>query len=188
MRPAVFLDRDDTLIRNADLDWSLMPGVTRGDLARPDLVDLLPGAYDACRDLRHAGFTLIIVTNQGGVARGHYGLPQVDATNIRLEQMLNDHGSPLISACYSCPYHPNGAVPGFTKEHPWRKPNPGMILAAAEDHDLDLSVSWIIGDKQRDLDAGINAGLAPERCLLVADGAYPSLFEASRTILGTLGG
>lgn len=153
--PAIFLDRDDTLIACR----SIIPD---GDLGDPDLVRLLPGAAEACRALRHAGFALVVVSNQGGVARGRYTADAVRAVNCRLNDLL-DHA---IDAFYFCPYHPRGLVPEFTREHPWRKPAPGMILDAAAAMSLDLSRSWLIGDAERDCQAGRAAGLLGRTILL----------------------
>lgn len=175
MRPAVFLDRDDTLIRNADLDYP--EGVTPGDLLDPARIELLPGARNTCARLSDAGFALVVITNQGGVARGSGTLDDMNACNRRLQELI-----PELDAVYACPYHPRGLVPAFTREHPWRKPHPGMIHAAARDLELDLSVSWLIGDAERDIDAGMNAGLHPARCLLLGP-ELPTLRAAAARIL-----
>ena len=97
---------------------------------------------------------LVVVSNQGGVARGKYGCDAVDAVNARLNELLGG----LITAFRYCPYHPKGSVRSFTREHPWRKPAPGMLLDAADALGLDLSASWMVGDKLRDCQAGRSAG------------------------------
>lgn len=147
LTPATFLDRDDTLIHCDD-------ATPDGDLGDPALVRLLPGVLDGCRALKLAGFKLVVVSNQGGVARGKYGVAEVEAVNARLNQLLNQ----LIDAFYFCPYHPQGTVPEFKREHPWRKPQPGMFLAAAAAMRLDIARSWAIGDRVRDCVAGKFAG------------------------------
>ncbi len=145
--PATFLDRDDTLIH--------CDGVAQGgDLGDPALVKLLPGVAEGCRALKDAGFTLVVVSNQGGVARGKYGVTDVERVNARLNQLLDG----LIDAFYFCPYHPSGTVAEFAREHPWRKPQPGMLLDAATALSIDLARSWTVGDKQRDIEAGQAAG------------------------------
>ena len=137
----------------------------------PTLVRLLPGVLEGCRALKQAGFALVVISNQGVVARGGAPLEQVEAVNARLCTLLSDTaGRPLIDAVYFCPFHPKGSVPRFASEHPWRKPAPGMILAAAEEIELDLPHSWLIGDAARDVAAGVAAGLAPGRCLLLGEG------------------
>ena len=73
----------------------------------------------------------------------------------------------LLRAIYFCPFHPDGRIARFAREHPWRKPAPGMILAAAQDFGIDLSASWLVGDQDRDVGAGLAAGIAPARCLLL---------------------
>lgn len=154
-RPAVFLDRDDTLIACR----SVTPD---GDLGDPGRVRLLPGAAESCRRLKQAGFALIVVSNQGGVARGKYPTAAVDAVNQRVNELLGG----LIDAFLYCPYHPAGVVPEFRREHPWRKPAPGMILDAAAALGLDLARSWVIGDAERDCRAGHAAGLQERTILL----------------------
>lgn len=188
MRPAVFLDRDDTLIANRSLP--AVPGQRPGDLADPARVELLPGAHRACQLLKDAGHALVIITNQGVVARGGATLDQVNATNDRVCALLaGPSGSSLIDAVYCCPYHPQGSVPAYAREHPWRKPAPGMLLAAADDLGLDLTRSWLIGDAPRDRQAGIAAGLDPARCLLIADSPQgpASVLDAARIIAASCG-
>jgi len=158
-RPAVFLDRDDTLIECRGLPPPPPPAAA-GDLVDPEFVRLLPGVVDGCAALRRAGFSLVVVTNQGVVARGGADLAAVERVNDRLRVLLTVKGQCLIDAVYYCPFHPKGAVPEFTREHPWRKPRAGMLLAAAAELGLDLERSWLIGDAERDLEAGVAAGLA----------------------------
>ncbi len=142
-RGAVFLDRDNTVIHND------------GDLGDPEAVVLLEGAASALTALHQAGWPLIVITNQGGVARGRYGEQDVRAVHERVQSLLGD--TPVLDWLW-CPYHPNGTVPEFTREHPWRKPQPGMLLEAASRHDIDLQASWLIGDQDRDIAAGAAAG------------------------------
>jgi len=163
VRPAIFLDRDDTLMEANSLPPPPPPGA-RGDVVNPELVKLLPGAKDGCERLKQAGFALVVVSNQGVVARGAGTMQQVQDVNARLAELL---GGNLIDAFYFCPFHPKGNVPEFTREHPWRKPAPGMILAAAVELELDLSQSWLIGDAQRDIEAGLAAGLPKSHCILL---------------------
>lgn len=163
LQPAVFLDRDDTLIDTT--------AVTRGsghegDLGDPELVRLLPGVAESLARLADAGYRLVVFSSQGGVARGRYPLAALEAVNDRLRALLHAAGVRL-DAVYACPFHPGGSVPRFTAEHPWRKPAPGMILAAAAELGLDLSRSWAIGDKPRDIESAIAAGIAHERAILL---------------------
>ncbi len=168
-RPAVFLDRDDTLIRNRTLPPPPLPAAP-GDLVDAALVEVLPGALKACAQLASLGLPLIVVTNQGVVARGGLTLDGLEAIHDRLDDLLVlGDGTPLLTALYACPYHPKGTVEPFNLEHPWRKPQPGMFLQAAEDHELDLSQSWMVGDASRDIEAAMAAGIAAERSLLIGD-------------------
>ncbi|MEM1098773.1 MAG: HAD-IIIA family hydrolase [Planctomycetota bacterium] len=146
-KPAVFLDRDNTLIRND------------GDLGDPAKVELLQGAAMAVASICGLGFRTVVVTNQGGVARGKYGEADVDAVHDRLAEMIADKANGAhVDAFYFCPYHPKGSVPQYTREHEDRKPQPGMLLRAAKDHGLDLHRSWMVGDALRDVEAGKAAG------------------------------
>ena len=149
VEPAIFLDRDNTLIANG------------GDLGDAESVRLLDGAAEALSQLREAGYRLVVVTNQGGVARGKFTEADVDAVHQRIAQLLDDelHQSGMIERFYYCPYHPEGTVTEYRRDHPWRKPNPGMILQASRDMELDLEHSWVIGDQDRDIAAGRAAGL-----------------------------
>jgi len=177
-RPAVFLDRDDTLIEARSLPPPPPPAAP-GDVCDPAMVRPLPGVREACARLKRAGFLLIVVSNQGVVARGGATLARIEEVNARVRQFLPD-----LDAVYICPYHPRGTVPEFTREHPWRKPAPGMIRAAAADHHIDLASSWLVGDSQRDIDAGIAARIPAAQCLRIGpDGRLPDLVAATDVIL-----
>lgn len=185
MRPAIFLDRDDTLIENRDLPWAEI-GAPPGDLCNPEYVRLLPGVREACEHMANAGYSLVAVTNQGLVARGVGSIDDVERTNARLHELLTVGAQRLLERIYYCPFHPQGTVAPFNRDHPWRKPAPGMILAAADELGLDLSRSWLVGDAKRDVEAGRAAGISAKRCLLVGgNSALPDLGAASRVILGT---
>ncbi len=148
LQPAVFLDRDNTLIHND------------GDLGDPGSVRLIDGVAAGLRALRDAGFRLIVVTNQGGVARGLFSEADVDSVHMRIAHLVDEAAQfpHLIDRFYYCPYHPEGTDPEYRREHPWRKPSPGMMLQAARDMHLDLASSWLIGDQPRDIAAGKAAG------------------------------
>jgi D-glycero-D-manno-heptose 1,7-bisphosphate phosphatase len=180
MKKAVFLDRDDTLMAANVLPPPPPPGA-RGDVVDPSLVRLLPGAAEACARLKRAGFTLVVVSNQGLVARGAGTIGTVHRVNRRLEESL---GPGVIDAFYFCPFHPKGQTAGYSTEHSWRKPGGGMLSAAARELGVDLAVSWLIGDAARDVDAGIAAGLRAERCLLLGPGM--SIVEAADRIVGSV--
>jgi D-glycero-D-manno-heptose 1,7-bisphosphate phosphatase len=144
-RRAVFLDRDGTLIHDP------------GYLADPEGVRLFPGVADALRSLAEAGFDLVVCTNQSGIARGRYGIPQYERVARRLGDLLAAEGVALL-ASYFCPYHPEGTAPPWNEDHEDRKPMPGMWLRAAREHHLDLARSYSVGDGERDVVAGRRAG------------------------------
>lgn len=184
MRSAVFIDRDDTLNVNTDLPAGAWGKGRRGDLLDPAFMRLLPGALGACVRLRQAGFVLVVYTNQSGVAFGSGTLRDMDATNDRLEELLNIDGERLIEAFYASPFHPEGTREPFNRAHDWRKPGCGMIVAAARELGIDLSRSWIVGDADRDRQAGIAAGIAPERALRIGEEqVYHDLAEAADHIV-----
>ena len=175
MSKAVFLDRDGTV------------SVEMGYIHEADLplYALNPGAAEGMKKLQDAGYKLILVTNQSGVARGYYPESQVAAVHARLEHLLSRQGVRL-SGIYYCPHHPDPKGPNDTgdtdtkgrtssSEPRWdlaldcdcRKPRPGMGLRAAKEHGLDLSQCWMVGDKSADL--GFAAGLGV-RAVLVETG------------------
>ncbi|NQX95996.1 MAG: HAD-IIIA family hydrolase [Erythrobacter sp.] len=193
-RPAIFLDRDDTINRNADLPDGAWEGVKWGDLLKPEYALLVPGAREALVALKDAGYVLVVITNQGGVARAGGTMRDVDACNDRMRQALHqsEHDDarvlfddPLIDCWYSCPFHPEtGVVSHLKTEHEWRKPHSGMIVAACKELNLDPDRSWMVGDKQRDLDAAIGAGVPESQTIRVAhDSPVADLAHAARLIL-----
>ncbi|MFG0246814.1 MAG: D-glycero-alpha-D-manno-heptose-1,7-bisphosphate 7-phosphatase [Phycisphaerales bacterium JB052] len=193
-RPAIFLDRDDTVNRNADLPDGAWEGVKWGDLLKPEYALLVPGAREALIALKDAGYTLVVITNQGGVARAGGTMREVDACNDRMRKLLHQSeyegerllfDEPLIDCWYSCPFHPKtGVVTHLAVEHEWRKPHPGMIEAACKELNLDPDRSWMVGDKQRDLDAAISAGVPESQTIRVAhDSPVRDLAHAAHLIL-----
>jgi D-glycero-D-manno-heptose 1,7-bisphosphate phosphatase len=146
-RPAIFFDRDNTLICND------------GYLADPNQVVLVDGSADAIARLRSFGYVVITFSNQSGVARGMFTEDAVRAVNEKMDQLLlEQNGDAKIDAHEFCPYHPSGTVEEYRQDSELRKPKPGMILKAAEAMDLDLASSWVIGDAPRDIEAGRAAG------------------------------
>ncbi|MBN1507472.1 MAG: HAD family hydrolase [Sedimentisphaerales bacterium] len=142
---AVFFDRDGTLIRDP------------GCISHPDQVELLDGAADAIKEVQSLGYRTIVVSNQPAVAKGILTEETVEQIHRRLREEVCRNGASL-DAIYYCPYHPDGAVLKYRKDSDWRKPRPGMLLAAATDLDLDLAKSWMVGDNLRDVEAGRSAG------------------------------
>ena len=130
------------------------------DLGQPERVSLIDGVAAGLRTLRDAGFDLVVVTNQAGVARGNFTEEDVDAVHQRIASLVDEraHRTGIIDRFYYCPYHPEGTVAEYRRDHLWRKPHPGMILQAARDMDIELPRSWMIGDQERDIQAGKAAG------------------------------
>ncbi len=155
-RPAVFLDRDGTI--NVEVNY----------LHRPADLRLIPGASGAIQRLNLAGFVVVVVTNQAGIARGFYTEAELHALHTHLNALLASDGG-RIDAFYWCPHHPD-----FTGPCRCRKPGTAMLEAAAADHGLDLGRSWLIGDNTGDIGAGQAAGC---RSILVRTG-YGAALEA----------
>ncbi|HEV7589000.1 MAG TPA: HAD family hydrolase [Longimicrobium sp.] len=132
-RPAVFLDRDGTLIHD------------RHYLSDPAGVELLPGAGEAVARLNRAGRFVALATNQSGIGRGRFGEDEYQAVHARLLALLAEHGARL-DADYHCALAPDAPDPGAM-----RKPGSGMFLQAAREHGLDLAASWFVGDRARDV-------------------------------------
>ncbi len=142
VRKAVFLDRDGTIITN------------EGDLGDPDGVELIEGAKEAIRMLHDAGWLLIVVTNQAGVARGAFTEGDIHLVHNRIDELISFDGVNPIEQYYYCCYHPEGPAAEWTCDHPNRKPRPGMLREAMLAHDIDGTQSWMIGDTARDIQAG----------------------------------
>jgi len=185
-RPAVFLDRDGTII------------VDKMHLTDPHAVELLPGAAEGVRRLNEAGIFTVVVSNQGVVARGMASKAMVDAAMAKMQDQLEAEGA-HIDAIYYCPDHPD-----FSIICECRKPAPGMLLKAAEEHDLDLERSVMVGDWWADIGAGVAAGTrtvlisgAAEGASkideklaehgLVPDARFSSVLEATHWILVNVG-
>jgi D-glycero-D-manno-heptose 1,7-bisphosphate phosphatase len=135
--PAVFLDRDGTLMHDADY------------CSRADQVRIFDGTSDALLRLRKAGYKIIVITNQSGIGRGFFSEQEYRAVEAEVSQQI---GKDLIDGTYFCP-----DVPGVPSN--CRKPAPGMVLQAAREHDIDLSRSFLIGDKEIDVECAHNAGV-----------------------------
>jgi len=161
VKPAVFLDRDGTLIEE------------RGYLDRLDLIQPFPWASAALRRLREAGYALVLVTNQAGVARGYFDEAFVQEAHRHLAALLEADGV-VLDGYYYCPHHPEGVVEAYRRLCRCRKPAPGMVEEAARDLDLDVARSFVIGDKWLDVELAKNAGA---RGILVRTG-YGADIEA----------
>jgi len=156
---AAFIDRDGVI--NEEL----------GYVHRVEDFRLLPGVPEGLRLLQDAGFALVVVTNQAGIARGYYGEPEFERITAHMREVLAEYGITLAGV-YHCPHHPSAGVGALRIECQCRKPRPGLLTQAARDLDLHLDSSVLIGDKESDLDAGRAAGVAA--CVLVESGHEPS--------------
>jgi D-glycero-D-manno-heptose 1,7-bisphosphate phosphatase len=186
VRRAVFLDRDGTIIEE------------RGYLGRLDLIAPFPYTADALVRLRGAGYLVVVVTNQAGVARGYFSEAFVNEAHRQLDILLGPGGA-APDAYYYCPHHPEGVVEAYRGVCRCRKPAPGMVEQAARDWNIDVTRSFVVGDKW--LDVGL-ANQAGARGILVRTGygeatadapppgvraerVVPTLREAADYILST---
>jgi D-glycero-D-manno-heptose 1,7-bisphosphate phosphatase len=153
-RRAVFLDRDGVL--NED----------RGYVSRPEDFAWIPGSINALRALGRAGWRIVVVTNQSGIARGLFGPAEYDNLTSWMHAELAPHGVTL-DGVYHCPHLPDAPLAAWHRQCECRKPAPGMLRRAARDLKIDLSASVMIGDKPSDILAGRAAGVAA--CIRIAD-------------------
>jgi D-glycero-D-manno-heptose 1,7-bisphosphate phosphatase len=154
---AIFLDRDDTIIEDP------------GYINDPEQVKLLPAATDALSQLKKMGYKLVVVTNQSAVARGMVSEEVLEEIHERLRKLLG-RKHVYLDGIYYCPYHPEAVIPKYRRDSDFRKPNPGMLFQAAEEMDLDLKESWMIGNTYSDVAAGVNAGC---RTILIRSSLNP---------------
>ena len=157
---AVFLDRDGTINKYV------------GFLRNVDEFELIPGVAEAIRKINNSGYLAIVVTNQPVIARGEVTVPELQLIHNKMETLLGAEGA-YLDAIYYCPHHPHkgyeGEIPELKIDCDCRKPKPGMLIRAAEDFNIDLSNSWMIGDGENDVKAGIAAGC---KTALIGEGEY----------------
>lgn len=144
---AVFLDRDGTL--NIEKDY----------LFRIEDFEFVPGVPEAIRLLNRAGLLVVVVTNQSGIARGYYGEADLHRLHRHVDTLLAAQGA-RVDAWYHCSHHPDGHEP-YRRRCDCRKPLPGMLLRATQEHGIDLKESVMIGDKLADIQAALAAGCRP---------------------------
>jgi D-glycero-D-manno-heptose 1,7-bisphosphate phosphatase len=154
---ALFLDRDGVMVEDTDY------------LHRPADVILIDGAARVIAEANLLAVPVILVTNQAGIGRGKFGWPDFIAVQKKIIDELDREGA-FLNAVFACPHHADARPPYDAPDHPWRKPNPGMLLGAAERLPIDLGRSWLIGDRAGDLEAGKSAGLAGGVHLLTGHG------------------
>lgn len=141
-RPAVFLDKDGTLIRN--IPWN----------CDPQRIELLPGVLEGLRELCDRGYALFVISNQPGIAYGHFGEGELQRVWQRLQQLVDVAGV-QFEGFYYCPHAPRAdGLPACS----CHKPRPGLLWRAAVEHNLDLYHSWMVGDILHDVEAGHGAG------------------------------
>ena len=145
MTPAVFFDRDGTL--NEDV----------GYLDRLERLRIYPFATEALRVVSRAGYRIVVVTSQAGIAHGVIDEPTVDGIHAHMLARFADAGV-HVDGVYYCPHHPNAKVERYRVTCECAKPKPGLVLQAARDLDLDLPRSFVVGDRWRDLQMGQAAG------------------------------
>lgn len=169
LRKAAFLDRDGVI------------NIDHGYVYRWEDFEFVPGAVDAMRRLQEAGYLLVVVTNQSGIARGMYSEADFALLSERLCEHLATQGVELAAIEY-CPHLPKGSVARYARECDCRKPAPGMILRAAERLQLDLTASLLFGDKPSDLEAAQRAGVG--RAALLATNGEGDPQALSETLAG----
>ncbi|MFN2258118.1 MAG: D-glycero-beta-D-manno-heptose 1,7-bisphosphate 7-phosphatase [Desulfuromonadaceae bacterium] len=163
---AVFLDRDGTI--NIEKDYL----VDKRDFA------FIPGAPEAIRALKRAGFLVVVVTNQSGIARGYFNAAQVERLHTYMQNQLQGYFT-HVDAFYMCPHHPSAGNGRFTRACKCRKGEPGLLFEAAQDLNIDLATSYMVGDKVADLEAGLGAGCHP---ILVRTGYGDKTCEKSTVL------
>lgn len=147
LRPAAFLDRDGVL------------NIDTGYVHKPSELALIEGAGAAIARLNRCGYLVIVVTNQSGVARGYFTIEEMDRFHDHLRRALAAEGG-VIDAIYACPYHPDAPLQEWRADHEDRKPRPGMIVKAMAAWPVRAEGSFLVGDKQSDVDAAAAAGIA----------------------------
>jgi D-glycero-D-manno-heptose 1,7-bisphosphate phosphatase len=155
---AVFLDKDGTLID--DVPYNV----------NPDLITLAKGAAEGLPLMHAAGYLVIVVSNQSGVARGYFPEQALAAVETRVRHLLAGIGVPL-AGFYYCPHYPTGSEPRYAVACTCRKPEPGLIVRAAREHEIDLARSWVVGDKLDDVETGRRVGC---ETILIDDGRETS--------------
>ncbi|MBT7953934.1 MAG: HAD-IIIA family hydrolase [Rhodospirillaceae bacterium] len=164
--PVLFLDRDGAIVEEVNY------------LHRPEDIDFIPGAIEVIRKANQLEIPVVIVTNQAGIGRQYYNWSHFIEVQKKILTVLFDEGA-SIDGVFACPHHIDARAPYFHKDHPWRKPNPGMLLAAQDQMGVDLGGSWIAGDRAGDVRAGLNAGCAGGVHLQTGHGIREMELEAS---------
>lgn len=146
MTKAAFLDRDGTI------------NVDKGYVHKVEDFEFITGIFDLCRLFRDRQYKIVIISNQSGIGRGYFTEDQLNDLNEWIEGRFNNQGI-SISKFYFCPHHPTKGIGQFKKACDCRKPQPGMILRAQKELNLNLKESLLVGDQPTDVQAGTNAGI-----------------------------
>ena len=174
-RPGILLDRDGTII------------VDHGHVGSVDRVEFIEGSPEAIAKFNRAKIPVAVVTNQAGVARGLYGIDDVNRVHQHVAERLAEHGAHIDLFLY-CPYHPAGVIGAFARTSEDRKPRPGMAKAAEAALNLDLTASWVVGDRPEDIGLAEAVGasaiyVGPDHCERPGVWSFPSLAAAASFIL-----
>jgi len=174
-RPGILLDRDGTII------------VDHGHVGSVERVDFIDGAAEAIATFNRADIPVAVVTNQAGVARGLYGIDDVARVHQYIAENLAGHGA-HVDLFLFCPYHPAGVVEAFARTSEDRKPRPGMAKAAEAALNLDLTASWVVGDRPEDIGLAEAIGasavyVGTGSCQRPGVWSFPSLAAAAAFIM-----
>ena len=168
-RPALFLDRDGVI------------NIDHAYVHRREDFDFVDGIFDLVRTARERGYLVFVITNQAGIGRGKYSEADFHALTEWMSGEFAARGA-AIDKVYFCPYHAEHGVGVYKQESPFRKPNPGMILQAAQEFDVDLAASVLLGDMETDIQAGTRAGVGCNLLFRPPGHAKPATTQAQAVV------
>lgn len=171
-RPALFLDRDGVI------------NIDHAYVSKPEDFEFVDGIFELCRTAKRHGYLIFVVTNQAGIGRGFYTEEDFLKLTEWMCGVFKDQGV-IIDKVYFCPSHPEHGVGEYKVDSPFRKPGPGMILQAAEEFDVDLARSLVVGDKESDIQAGISGGVGCN-LLYFPSGVEDEIETAASAVVGSL--
>ena len=171
-RPALFLDRDGVI------------NIDHAYVCKPENFKFVDGIFELCRAANRLGYLIFVVTNQAGIGRGYYTEQDFLKLTEWMCGVFKGQGI-VIDKVYFCPSHPEHGVGKYKVDSSFRKPEPGMILQAAEEFDVDLARSVVVGDKVSDIQAGIAAGVGCN-LLYLPSGSVGAIETAASAVVGRL--
>lgn len=182
MTKTLFLDRDGVI------------NIDHGYIYQAEKFEFITGVFDACQRFQQAGYQIVIVTNQSGIGRGYYTEQDFQRLTKWMLAEFSNHGIEVLDVMY-CPHHPEKAMAKYLTKCDCRKPEPGMLLQAINEYNIDPKTSIMVGDKASDIQAAINAGLGQkylvssgkklsEQGLKLADACYVDLADVADQVLG----